>query len=228
MMAVVWDLLHIAFWVIIFSVLVRINLVGQRKIGREGEDDDVRARCVRPGTHLTRNCVEPAPPISARTKELEAAVKPTLAELVATAERIVIAGAHPLAGDPHQAQVVHNRPDPTWHPAQWEVVPVTGVPDPTVITTHQMIEVTAIGDRERSWVPAAPSRVLPNHIRNPLLCLREERVKLWGQAKRLATMSQYRAFTHYEIQEWDMLNAMLDDIDKRIAVYQRAADRWSG
>lgn len=71
------------------------------------------------------------------------------------------------------------------------------------------IEVTAVGDSERKFIPG-PGSTLEN--------LRHRRLQVWEQAKRLAThaAAMERTFYPHEQVLWDRLNDEMDVLDKRI------------
>jgi hypothetical protein len=157
----------------------------------------------------------PAVVVTPGVAAAERVLSSPLAELIAEAERKAIAMHSPLAGDPHEAQVVAN-------PVRTaEVTSLVGGG-----VSHVPVEVTAIGDREPMYLypeavggsvirPATPDRLVYD--------LQDRRQMLWEEAKSLyATVSDLqRTFTRREQALWDRLEAEINAIDGRLAACHR-------
>ncbi len=164
--------------------------------------------------------------------EMEEGLKRPLADIVAEAERKAIAIHSPLAGDARRVELftppVRHPFDPCYLPncpearSQHEHVEVLGAGQYIVplqpkanLGRRGGIEVTAIGDRERTFLD--PDEHLTRVIR-------DRRLKVWGQARDLAARAESagRPFTKPEQSEWDYLVAMLDALDRKLEKIYRA------
>lgn len=99
------------------------------------------------------------------------------------------------------------------------------------------IEVTAVGDRERSYVMGPPDpagddhpldstgqlRVTPEVLRK----LRHRRLRIWNDAKFLADQAcdESRTFTDAEADRWEVLHQELTVLDERIMGVLKVLDR---
>lgn len=182
--------------------------------------------------------------------QLEAQIAVPLADLVAEAERQVIAEAFPLAGRPQAARVILNSGD-SWADGQDVVdagiVRLYGFPSAVIgppvsggglIALHtgtvlhgtekpagDWVEITALGDHERSWIPGPGQRPEPEPDR--LAYLRGRRRAIHEQARALAASAPAgdRAFTAEDWNRWNAMNEELRLLDARIDALARAARR---
>lgn len=157
-------------------------------------------------------------------EQLEAEAFASLAPLIAEAERKAIAMHCPLKGDPHQARVTSLSPIEARGGFPIQLGGGAGGSS-TINVAHlgyNSIEVTAFGDRERSYVPG-PS---PGYDRGRLQALQERRQWVLGQIWTLATLDIARKnhrFTPAQMAEREILYAELKDIDRRIYEIRRNA-----
>lgn len=161
-----------------------------------------------------------------------------LAPLIAEAERKAIAMHSPLPGGPHLAQVIpaHTMQhpfDPCHLPgcrqarSQHEHVEVIGAGS---------YEVTAFGDRERSFLPGPPLSggggfpiQIPFAARNHqerIRILRNERLRAWDACRLL--VSHQHPLTDSEQNAYDMNMAVLDCIDRRLSALLKTERRRRG
>jgi hypothetical protein len=188
--------------------------------------------------------------------ELEAQIAVPLTDLVAEAERRVIAQAFPLTGRPQAARVILNSGDSFadgqdvvdagtvrlyGFPSAVIGLPPSAGPEqvaelrerfraaakyrgPSVFGSSpgpDWVEITAIGDRERSWIPGPGQKPVSRngaHFRL-LVDLRAKRAVAWEAAKQVvaAVEAQARQFTPDEADAWDVLMEELRVVDARIA-----------
>lgn len=153
----------------------------------------------------------------------EAELNRPLAEVIAEAERKAIAIHSPLAGDPALATVVDLTPAPS------VILPVAGYTIDNVASRSFRsadIEVTALGDRERSFIPGGGFPVqgifrgtYNDGVKETLM----ERHRYLLQQVRDYNRSP-RKHTEEEHEYLMLLGAELDQIRRRLSAIRKAQD----
>lgn len=171
----------------------------------------------------------------------EAELERPLADVIAEAERKAIAMHNPIpgtTGTPYYwiGQVKLHSP-PVQHPfdpcqyancpkARSEHEHVQIIP-----TGNTVIETTAFGDRERSYIDAAPYSVQlqaagGSYIKGKRQALQDRRRWVYEQIRYLAAVDATRGrrpYTAAEMAEWDMLYAELNELNRRIDTLMKAS-----